>query len=43
MLRYFDGWIFWMVHSIGPINVCVCANFEINRYKIYEFRNMQIN
>ena len=36
MLRYFDQCIFYKVHSIGPINVC--TNFEINRYKIDEFR-----
>ena len=36
MLRYFDQYIFCKVHSIGPINVC--TNFEINRYKIDEFR-----
>ena len=28
--------IFCKVHSICPINVCI--NFEINRYKIDEFR-----
>ena len=36
MLRYFDQNYFCKVHNIGPINVC--ANFEINRYKIDEFR-----
>ena len=28
--------LFWLVHSIGAINVC--TNFEINRYKIDELR-----
>ena len=28
--------LFCKVHSIGPINVC--TNFEINQYKIDEFR-----
>ena len=36
MLRYLDQCIFCKVHSIGPLNVC--ANFEINRFKIDEFR-----
>ena len=27
------------MHSLGPVNVC--TNFEVNRYKIDEFRNMQ--
>ena len=36
MLRYFGRCIFCKVHSIGPINVC--TNFEINWYKIDEFR-----
>ena len=36
MLRYFIGAILYMIHSIGPINVC--TNFEINRYKIDEVR-----
>ena len=30
------GEFFSMIHSIGPINVC--TDFEINRYKIDEFR-----
>ena len=30
----FIGAILYMLHSIGPINVC--TNFEINRYKIDE-------
>ena len=34
--KYFDWCIFFMIHSIGPINVC--TDFEINRYKIDEFR-----
>ena len=36
MLRYFYQFNFGKVHSIGPIYVC--TNFEINRYKIEEFR-----
>ena len=32
----FIGAIFYMLYSIGPINVC--ADFEINRYKIDEVR-----
>ena len=28
--------LFCQGHSIGPVNAC--ANLEINRYKIYEFR-----
>ena len=36
MLRYFDQCIIFRVHRISTINVC--ANFEINRFKIYEFR-----
>ena len=32
----FIGAILYMIHSIGPINVC--TNFEINRYKIDEVR-----
>ena len=32
----FIGAIFYMLHSIGPINVC--TDFEINRYKIDEVR-----
>ena len=30
------GAIFYMLYSIGPINVC--TDFEINRYKIDEVR-----
>ena len=30
------GAFFCMIHSISPINVC--TDFEINRYKIDEFR-----
>ena len=36
VLRYFIGAIFYLLHSIGPINVC--TDFEINRYKIDEVR-----
>ena len=32
----FIGAIFYMLYSIGPINVC--TDFEINRYKIDEVR-----
>ena len=32
----FIGAILYMIHSIGPVNVC--TNFEINRYKIDEVR-----
>ena len=32
----FIGAIFYMLYSIGPINVC--TDFEINRYKIDEIR-----
>ena len=32
----FIGAILYMIHSIGPINVC--TNFEINRYTIDEVR-----
>ena len=39
MLRYFDNF-FCKVHIIGAINVC--TNFEINRYKIDEFRRHAI-
>ena len=35
MLRNFDWCIFFVIHIIGPINVC--TDFEINRYKIDEF------
>ena len=37
MLRYFIGAIFYMLYSIGPINVC--TDFEINRYIIDEVIN----
>ena len=38
MLRYFDQMHFLQCthYDIGPVNVC--SNFEINRYKIDEFR-----
>ena len=36
MLSYFDQCNVCKVHSIGPVNEC--TNFEINRYKIDEFR-----
>ena len=36
MLLYFYQSMFCKVHGIGAINVC--TNFEINRYKIDEFR-----
>ena len=36
VLCYFDWCNFCMIHSLGPINVC--TDFEINRYKIDEFR-----
>ena len=42
MLRYFYwciGAFFYMLYSIGPINVC--TDLEINRYKIDEVRNMK--
>ena len=32
----FIGAIFYMIYSIGPMNVC--TDFEINRYKIDEVR-----
>ena len=35
-IRYFRSMHFCKVHSIDPVNVC--TNFEINRYKIDEFR-----
>ena len=42
MLRYFDQCIvlqgtYYRAFNIGAINVC--TNFEMNRYKIDEFRN----
>ena len=36
----FIGVFFGMIHSIGPINVC--TDFEINRYKIDEFRKRYV-
>ena len=36
MVGYFDQCTFCRVHSIGPVNVCTI--FEINQYKIDEFR-----
>ena len=36
VLRYFYWCNFYMLYSIGPINVC--TDFEINRYKIDEVR-----
>ena len=37
----FIGAIFYMLCSIGPINVC--TDFEINRYKIDEVRKYEKN